>query len=133
MGTDILVKSSHIFILPTAVGYWCNLPYYSTACLNLYLSSQVYHRTHHPWTYVWDQVAIQLVWWTGVYYNTQLDLLYSSQYWLITLYLWFIYYYGYLKKSYCFGPFANEWHATIHYTSTVGIVLTQIFSRNLHS
>lgn len=130
MSSKILVKSSNIFLIPVFIGYWNNHIFYSLACLNLYLSSQAYHRKNTRLSYIWDQTAIQTVWWIGVYYNLQLEPVYSAQYWFITLYLWFIYYYGFLKKKYCFGDCADEWHATIHYTSALGIILTQVFSRN---
>ena len=125
-----LMKSSHAFLVPTVVGLFTNHSLYSLACFNLYLSSQAYHRTHHVASLLWDQSAIFSTWFLGVYYNLQVDLLYSSQYWLITLYLWFIFYYGYLVKDYCFGPKRDQWHATIHYSSALGIVLTQIFTQD---
>ncbi len=124
MPSDLLAKSSHAFLLPAAVGMWTGHTYYSLSCLNLYLSSQAWHRTNHPVAYIWDQTAIQAVWWLGAYYNWHLDPLYSAQYWMITLYLWFIFYYGYLTKKYCFGPQQDLWHSTIHFSSAAGIVFT---------
>jgi hypothetical protein len=120
----ILVKSSNSFLAPMLVAYLTNNIFYSIACFNLYLSSQIYHRTGTKIPYIWDQLSIQIVYWTGFYYNLTFPLLYSSQYWIETLYLLFIYYYGFLKKRYCFGPNGYMWHATIHYTASVSIILT---------
>ncbi len=128
MPSPFLAKTSHAFLLPAAVGLWTGFPYYSLSCLNLYLSSQAWHYTHHPIAYVWDQTSIQLTWWIGAYHNWQLDAYSGMHYWIITLYLWYIFFYGYLTKSLCFGPQQDLWHSTIHYSSALGILMTLYFS-----
>lgn len=121
-----LLVSSTVFLLPAAYSAWCfNWPY-ALLSLNLYISSQLYHNRYCRITYIYDQIAIVSHWVYGVYLCYPLPLPLSAHYWAVTLYLWLVYYYGYVTKSMAFHPEHKDWwHMTIHYAGALAMILTQ--------
>ncbi len=124
-----LVISSTALLLPTLYSAWClNWPY-ALLTFNLYLSSQIYHRRHCRPSFYYDQVAIASHWFYNAYINWSLSATESAHFWLITLYVLTVHYYGYITHTLSFDPIHHEWwHATMHYIIAAGMLITQFNS-----
>ena len=120
-----LVVSSRVFIIPFIYCTYCNNWPYALLTLNLLLSSQFYHRRHCWSSFIWDQTAIFLVWFYGVYELSMLPWEASIPYSIISLYMWAIFYGGKVTGRFCFGENCEFWHSTIHFCGATGIILTQ--------
>lgn len=121
-----LLVSSNVFLIPAFYSAWCLNWASALLTFNLYLSSLWYHSAHSTPSFVYDQLSILSFWTYTAYLNLSFPIAHAAPFWMITLYLWFIHYYGKLKNRYSFDPVHRDWwHVTIHYSGALGLILTQ--------
>ena len=121
----MLTTSSQAYLIPTVYSaYVGNWPY-ALLSLNLFASSQFYHRRYCKPTFIWDQTAIFAHWFYGLYLLSGHEWADYIPYAVVSLYMWTIFYGGKVTKTMCFGPRADIWHSTVHLSSSLALVLTQ--------
>lgn len=114
------------FLVPTIYSAWCfNWPY-ALLALNLYASSQLYHSRYCTPSYVYDQVSIFALWLYGSYILYPHPVSTTLPYWLLSVYMGIVFYYGKRTNTMAFHPVHRDWwHTTIHYAGTLGMIITQ--------
>lgn len=114
--------SSFIFLINVIACFLYDKLMYGLLFFLLFTTSIFYYTYNDITTYFLDQLSIGLVVIYGLFIfiskkkrrNYILIILYSF---LTTIYL---YYYGYITNSYCYGYYNNEYHSLLHIISCIG-------------
>ena len=122
--------SPFIFIINILLGFYCNYILYSLLFVCLLLTSLWYHTYNTDFTYITDKVSILYIVLYGIMlFNQKIKIIKYNFISIIMailiivtfLSVFYLYYYGYIVKHYCFHTDINiayKYQSWIHYISS---------------
>jgi hypothetical protein len=126
-GPDMNLYSSFLFLANSIIAQYYKYKTYSLLFLFLFVSSIFYHSLKWDITFVIDKLAIGSVVFYGgyiFYINfTKMSFFRISLILSTFLFTFFLFYYGYYKKEYCYNKdpeIAIIYHSILHLISSIG-------------
>jgi hypothetical protein len=123
--------SPFIFIINILLGFYCNYILYGLLFLCLCLTSIIHHTNNTEFTYIIDKISIIYIILYGIMlFNQKIKIINYNFISIIMciliiltfLSVFYLYYYGYIMKNYCFHTDTNiayKYHSWIHYITSL--------------
>ena len=130
--------SPFIFIINILLGFYCNYILYGILFFCLLLTSVFYHTYYTDFTYIIDKVSIlYVILYGSILFYQKINIInYNFIFMIMTLLIiltflsvFYLYYYGYFMKYYCFHDdisIAYKYHSLIHYITSFSHTLIML-------